>query len=61
MGLLYYGYRYYDASTGDWLNRDPLGERGGINLYGFVQNDSLNGFDKFGLLFSARRKRRMGL
>ena len=21
-----------------WPNRDPIGERGGINLYGFVRN-----------------------
>jgi RHS repeat-associated protein len=26
--LVYYGYRYYDRSTGKWLNRDPLSERG---------------------------------
>jgi hypothetical protein len=26
--LLYYGYRYYKASTGTWVSRDPLGERG---------------------------------
>jgi RHS repeat-associated protein len=24
--LLYYGYRYYSATTGRWLSRDPLGE-----------------------------------
>ncbi len=24
--LLYYGYRYYDPSTGRWLNRDPIEE-----------------------------------
>ena len=30
--LLYYGYRYYNASTGRWLNRDPLEEGGGYNL-----------------------------
>ena len=24
--LLYYGYRYYNASTGRWLSRDPIGE-----------------------------------
>jgi len=24
--LLYYGYRYYKASTGTWLSRDPLAE-----------------------------------
>src|ERR1035441_10725889 len=26
--LLYYGYRYYNASTGRWLNRDPVEEDG---------------------------------
>lgn len=25
--VFYYGYRYYDAETGRWLNRDPIGER----------------------------------
>ena len=25
--LLYYSYRYYSASTGRWLGRDPLGEK----------------------------------
>ncbi|HCL92873.1 MAG TPA: RHS repeat-associated core domain-containing protein [Verrucomicrobiota bacterium] len=24
--LLYYGYRYYNASTGRWLSRDPIGD-----------------------------------
>ena len=23
-GLYYYGYRYYNPSTGRWLSRDPL-------------------------------------
>jgi RHS repeat-associated protein len=26
--LLYYGYRYYNPSTGRWLSRDPLNEAG---------------------------------
>ena len=26
--LLYYGYRYYSASTGRWLSRDPISEKG---------------------------------
>ena len=26
--LLYYGYRYYNASTGRWISRDPLEEAG---------------------------------
>jgi RHS repeat-associated protein len=36
--FLYYGYRYYDPSAGRWVNRDPIEEEGGSNLYGFVQN-----------------------
>jgi uncharacterized protein RhaS with RHS repeats len=48
-GFLYYGYRYYDPQTGRWPSRDPIGERGGVNLYGFVGNDGLNYFDLFGL------------
>ena len=31
-----------------WLNRDPDGERGGINLYGFVQDSPLNLVDTDG-------------
>ncbi|MCW5556150.1 MAG: RHS repeat-associated core domain-containing protein [Verrucomicrobiae bacterium] len=46
--LLYYGYRYYDPSTGRWLNRDPIEENGGINLYGFVHNDPVDKIDPFG-------------
>ncbi|RDH45260.1 RHS repeat-associated core domain-containing protein [Zooshikella ganghwensis] len=47
-GLLYYGYRYYIPHQSIWLTRDPLGERGGINLYGFVGNDPINYFDPDG-------------
>ena len=38
-GLYYYGHRYYDPVTGRWPSRDPIEEQGGINLYGFVQNN----------------------
>ncbi len=34
-----------------WPNRDPLGERGGRNLYGFVGNNPVNYFDLYGLAF----------
>ena len=40
---------FYNPSAGRWLTRDPLGERGGANLYGFVGNDSLGIVDWFGL------------
>ena len=32
-----------------WPSRDPIGEKGGMNLYGFVGNNSVNTFDLFGL------------
>jgi RHS repeat-associated protein len=48
-GLLYYGFRYYDPETGRWLSRDPIEERGGLNLYGMVGNDSVNQWDYLGL------------
>ena len=49
IGLYYYGYRYYDPQTGRWPSRDPIGERGGLNLYGFVGNKSINLIDYIGL------------
>lgn len=49
-GLHYYGYRYYDARNGRWINRDPIGENGGLNLYGFVGNDGVNWLDVLGLV-----------
>jgi RHS repeat-associated protein len=47
-GFYYYGYRFYDPNLQRWLNRDPIGEPGGLNLYGFVGNDPTGAFDPFG-------------
>ena len=47
--LLYYGYRYYNASTGRWTSKDPIDEYGGLNLYGFSENDGINKVDVAGL------------
>jgi RHS repeat-associated protein len=41
--------RYYVPALQRWPNRDPIGERGGRNLYGFVGNDGINHTDPFGL------------
>ena len=49
-GLVDYGLRPYNPSSGTWLNRDPIGEKGGINLYGFLSNNSINRFDFLGLI-----------
>jgi RHS repeat-associated protein len=57
-GLYYYGYRYYDPATGRWLSRDPLGEEGGMNLYGLVGNDSVSHIDLLGLMSTAPQAQR---
>ena len=54
-GLHYYGYRHYDPLTGRWPSRDPIGERGGINLYAFVGNNGVNSWDYLGMAGGAAR------
>lgn len=47
-GLIYYGYRYYNPPTGRFINRDPIEETGGVNLYGFCLNNAVNSWDYLG-------------
>ncbi len=46
--MYYFGFRYYDPATCKWLNRDPLEESGGLNLYAFCLNDPVNFIDYLG-------------
>src|SRR5476649_732567 len=39
---------FYDAGMQRWLNRDPIQEIGGINLFAYVEEDSVNEIDPFG-------------
>ena len=48
--LVYYGIRYYNPSTGRWLSKDPMEEKVGMNLYGFIANDPIDLVDYLGLL-----------
>ena len=52
-GFYYYGYRFYGPVLGRWLIRDPIGEVGGINLYGFVDDNPVNTHDPDGRIFPA--------
>jgi RHS repeat-associated protein len=59
-GVLFYGYRYYSPELGRWPNRDPIGELGGLNVYGFVGNTTVNGYDILGNDFIAVGTRAVG-
>ena len=61
-GIVYCGYRYdaetanyyvrnryYSPTLGRWLTRDPIGYRGGINLYGYVESEPVGMVDAEGL------------
>ena len=40
--------RYYSPTLGRWLTRDPIGYRGGINLYGYVDSSPVGNVDAEG-------------
>ena len=47
-GLYLALYRAYNADLGRWISRDPIEELGGLNLYGYVGNDTINYIDPDG-------------
>lgn len=48
-GLYLTNFRAYDPKTARWLSRDPIGEVGGLNLYGYVDGNPVNEIDLYGL------------
>ena len=47
--LVYYNFRHYSPDLGRWLSRDPIEERGGLNLSAFVGNSLAHETDGLGL------------
>jgi RHS repeat-associated protein len=48
-GLCLAPYREYSAGWGRWLSRDPIAERGGVDLYQYVHDDPIGAVDPLGL------------
>lgn len=48
-GLNFSLYRAYDSVHSRWLNRDPIGEQGGLNLYAYVLGTPVTFTDPLGL------------
>jgi RHS repeat-associated protein len=48
-GLNFALYRAYDALHARWLNRDPIGETGGVNLYAYTNGNPKSYIDPTGL------------
>jgi RHS repeat-associated protein len=49
-GWYNYGFRFYVPLLGTWINRDPVEEEGGGNLYEFVRNGPTECVDFLGLI-----------
>ncbi len=48
LGLYYYKARFYAPSLGKFLQPDPIGYAGGMNLYAYVEGDPVNWSDPSG-------------
>jgi RHS repeat-associated protein len=49
LGMYYYKNRIYSPTLGRFLQTDPIGYEGGVNLYAYVRGDPVNNADTSGL------------
>ena len=50
-GNYYYRARYYEPNIGRFLQPDPIGYAGGLNLYTYCGNNPLNWVDPWGFMY----------
>lgn len=48
--LVYNGHRYYDPTTGRYIQSDPIGLTAGTSTYSYVQSSPLSSVDPLGLM-----------
>jgi len=49
LGFIHIGERWYDPGSGRFLQRDPIGIGGGLNVYAYVVNEPIRRVDPTGL------------
>jgi len=54
-GLYYMRARYYDPEVGRFINKDPIGYAGGVNLFAYVSNNPVMYIDPLGLAYFGYR------
>ena len=59
-GFTQFLHRWYDAKTGKWISRDPIGEKGGVNLYSYTSNNPVNLMDIDGLCSNSKKSFKEG-
>ena len=48
ISLVYYNYRHFAPEESRWTSRDLIGEYGSLNVYSYVENESMSAWDELG-------------